>query len=248
MFTISLTNYCMLIRYLISTGYLSVIHYLVHFFLTTLSWYHRVSVFCLISLIQTDFYDFNFLLYTNKWAQFQFFNFHPQIICQGRHSLSSVQTSAKPKLGPPQALLVYWTCLPGAIPLFPSIRSPIIGNGFRNIIVTTPCLDIFNPIRISPFFECQLALGFGLELVWDNFPGICFSCSFPLPSISRRSGFTKSFYNRRKHPDIQNRRIYQKSRFAKSHRSPEIQGLQIYQESMVFKSTRNLGSSNLSEI
>ena len=57
---------------------------------------------CRFQTSNSDFYDFNFLLYTNKWLNFLIFI---PIICQGGYSLSSVQTSVKPKLGPPQSLL-----------------------------------------------------------------------------------------------------------------------------------------------
>ena len=78
-------------------------------------------------------------------------------------------------------------------------------------------------------------------------------CSFPLPLIARGPD-SPIFSKDAKHPEIQNRRIHQKSRFAKSHRNPEssslpeIQGRQIYQKSGIVKSTRNPGSSNLPEI
>ena len=126
-----------------------------------------------------------------------------------------------------------------SIPIFPSIRSPIIGNGFRNIIVTTPCLDIFNPIRISPFFECQLALGFGLELVWDNFPGVYLFMLISTSFNFQRSGFTKSF--------LTDANI-QKFRTAEFIRNPDSPNPIEVQKSRVFKSIRNPWFSNLPEI
>ena len=59
-------------------------------YFTWLAWFKQISMIS--------------ILFVHKQVgSISIFNFRPQIICQSRHYLSSVQTTAKPKLGPPQA-------------------------------------------------------------------------------------------------------------------------------------------------